>query len=146
MLCVLKRTVSMRRFLWAPKTYVKTYGSGNIYNFTLKNFAYLNLWLLSILDFQANKFPDLLFNYELTRYMENSVDPDQLASSEVSWLGSTLFSIDCLSFFHAVFKEFIYGRRREKTCLRGFANNTGADQPAQSDQRLCYLLFGKYHI
>ena len=23
-----------------------------------------------------------------------------------------------------------YGRRREKTCLRGFANNTGADQPA----------------
>ena len=32
------------------------------------------------------------------------------------------------------------GPRREKTCLRGFANNTGADQPAhpQSDQRLCY--------
>ena len=24
----------------------------------------------------------------------------------------------------------IYGPRREKTCLRGFANNTGADQPA----------------
>ena len=23
----------------------------------------------------------------------------------------------------------IYGPRREKTCLRGFANNTGADQP-----------------
>ena len=23
-----------------------------------------------------------------------------------------------------------YGLRREKTCLRGFANNTGADQPA----------------
>ena len=23
-----------------------------------------------------------------------------------------------------------YGPRREKTCLRGFANNTGADQPA----------------
>ena len=24
----------------------------------------------------------------------------------------------------------MYGPRREKTCLRGFANNTGADQPA----------------
>ena len=23
-----------------------------------------------------------------------------------------------------------YGPRREKTCFRGFANNTGADQPA----------------
>ena len=23
----------------------------------------------------------------------------------------------------------IYGPRREKTCLRGFANSTGADQP-----------------
>ena len=27
-------------------------------------------------------------------------------------------------------KCFIYGPRRKKTCLRGFANNTGADQPA----------------
>ena len=26
--------------------------------------------------------------------------------------------------------QFIHGPRREKTCLRGFANNTGADQPA----------------
>ena len=25
----------------------------------------------------------------------------------------------------------IIGPRREKTCLRGFANNTGADQPAR---------------
>ena len=24
----------------------------------------------------------------------------------------------------------MYGPRREKTCLRGFVNNTGADQPA----------------
>ena len=27
-------------------------------------------------------------------------------------------------------KIYINGPRREKTCLRGFANNTGADQPA----------------
>ena len=40
----------------------------------------------------------------------------------------------------------ISGPRLEKTCLRGFVNNTGADQPAhpQSDQRLCYSLFGKF--
>ena len=25
-----------------------------------------------------------------------------------------------------------YGPRREKTCLRGFANNTGAEQPAHT--------------
>ena len=40
MLWVLKRTVLIR----APKTYVKTDEYENIYNFTLKNFVYLNLW------------------------------------------------------------------------------------------------------
>ena len=38
---VLKRTVSMRRFFWAPKTYVKNDGLENIYNFRLKIFVYL---------------------------------------------------------------------------------------------------------
>ena len=38
------------------------------------------------------------------------------------------------------------GPRREKTRHRGFENKTGTDQPAQSDQRLCYSLFGKYHM
>ena len=37
MLWVLKKTVSMRRFFWAPKTYDKADGLENIYNFTLKN-------------------------------------------------------------------------------------------------------------
>ena len=45
MLWVLKRTVSLRRFFWAPEKYVKTDGLENIYNFTLKNFVYLNLWI-----------------------------------------------------------------------------------------------------
>ena len=36
MLWVLKRTVSKRRFFWAPKTYVKTDRWENIYNFTPK--------------------------------------------------------------------------------------------------------------
>ena len=49
MLWVLKRTVAMRRFFWAPKTYVKTDGQENIYNFMLKNFVYLNLWDLNML-------------------------------------------------------------------------------------------------
>ena len=46
MLWVLKRTVSMKRLFWAPKTYVKIDRQENIYNFTLKIFVYLNLcWL-----------------------------------------------------------------------------------------------------
>ena len=40
----------------------------------------------------------------------------------------------------------IIGPCLEKTCLWGFVNNKGADQPAKSDQRLCYSLFGKYQI
>ena len=47
MLCLLKRTVSMRWFFWAPKTSVKTDGYENIYDFTLQFFAYLDLCLLS---------------------------------------------------------------------------------------------------
>ena len=45
MLWVLKRTVSMRWFFWAPKTYVQTDGLEDIYNFILKNVVYLNLWV-----------------------------------------------------------------------------------------------------
>ena len=46
MLCwVLKRTVSMKWFFWAPKTYVQTDGLENIENFTLKKFVYLNLYM-----------------------------------------------------------------------------------------------------
>ena len=39
----LKRTVSLRRFFWTPKTYVQTDGLENIHYFRLKNFVYLNL-------------------------------------------------------------------------------------------------------
>ena len=45
MFCLLKRTVSMRQFFWAPKTYVKTDGKKNIHNLMLKSFIYLNLWV-----------------------------------------------------------------------------------------------------
>ena len=42
MLWVLKRTVSMRRFFWAPKHVFKLVG--NNYSFTLIKFLYLDLW------------------------------------------------------------------------------------------------------
>ena len=32
--------------------------------------------------------------------------------------------------FTWITRSLSYGPQREKTCLRGFANNTGADQPA----------------
>ena len=38
MLWVPKRTVSLRRFFLAPKTYAQNYGQEKIYNFTLKVF------------------------------------------------------------------------------------------------------------
>ena len=44
MLWVLKRTVSMRRIVWAPKTYGKTDGLETNYNFKLKKNVYLSLW------------------------------------------------------------------------------------------------------
>ena len=39
---------------------------------------------------QLNKL--LKFKLLACIFMENSVDPDQMASSEVSWSGSTVFS------------------------------------------------------
>ena len=42
--------------------------------------------------------------------------------------------------------SLIFGPRRDKTCLQGFANNKNKYQPAHSDQRLGYSLIGKYHI
>ena len=41
-----QKTHSMRRFFWAPKTYVKTDGKENIYIFALKNSVYLYLWYI----------------------------------------------------------------------------------------------------
>ena len=38
--------------------------------------------------------------------LKNSVDPDQLASSEASWSGFTLFTRELMSaWFHTVFKS-----------------------------------------
>ena len=56
---------------------------------------------------------------------ENAVDPDPLSSEEAICPGFTLF-------FRQPWIPVTYGPRREKTCLRGFANNTGADHPAHT--------------
>ena len=43
---------------------------------------------------------------------------------------------------------FLSGPRREKTCLRGSANNKGTDQPAHTLRLInafVIRLFGKYH-
>ena len=42
-LWVLKRTVSLGRFILAPKTNIKNDGKDNICNFTLNFFAYVDL-------------------------------------------------------------------------------------------------------
>ena len=44
--------------------------------------------------------------------------------------GLFVFSATTLAFQLGQKYPEIYGPQREKTCLRGFANNTGADQPA----------------
>ena len=36
-----------------------------------------------------------LFKYQIFVLMKNSLDPDQLASGEASWSGSTLFYKKC---------------------------------------------------
>ena len=40
------------------------------------------------------------------------------------------FHLRSSSTMHITRVSVSFGPRREKTCLRGFANNTGADQPA----------------
>ena len=57
-----------------------------------------------------------MLNWDISS-LENSVYPDQLASQKPADQ-----DIHCC--------HFVNGPRREKTCLRGFANNTGANQPA----------------
>ena len=88
MVWVLKRTVSMRRFFWAPKTYVKIDGKEIIYNFTLKIFVYLNLCIIpsdstGCLDWAA--FHNALF----TNLLDASTFRDGAFS--LSWISFTLF-------------------------------------------------------
>ena len=58
MLWVLKRTVSMRLFFWAPKTD----GFENIYNFAFKNFVYLNLCIFAYSGREKLRGPHSILN------------------------------------------------------------------------------------
>ena len=40
-----------------------------------------------------------------------------------------------------IYLSFLNGHRREKTCLRGFANNKGADQPAHPCSLISAFVF-----
>ena len=47
------------------------------------------------------------------------------------YISATAVSLDKFKLSQKAWsRPSIYGPRREKTCLRGVANNTGADQPA----------------
>ena len=48
MMWVLKKNRLDETVLLSTKTYATTDGKENINNFTLKNFAYLNLWLVIV--------------------------------------------------------------------------------------------------
>ena len=50
--------------------------------------------------------------------------------SELIALAGCAFKFKAIICIIHLYSNFTYGPRREKTCLKGFANNTGADQPA----------------
>ena len=50
-------------------------------------------------NFQPIRLLDLVCCYKFTYLMANSADPDQLASSEANWSGSTLFAKQGISGF-----------------------------------------------
>ena len=65
--------------------------------FTVENFKLTHVMLnkfdaMSISNFQPIRLLDPDCWYKFTNLMTNSADPDQLASSEANWSGSTLFA------------------------------------------------------
>ena len=58
---------------------------------------------------KCNSVFHILINYyELTSCIENSVDPDKLASKEASWSGSTIFTREASWSGYILFTELIY--------------------------------------
>ena len=54
---------------------------------------------------------------------------------------SVIKRLHCTYLFH--YSITIWASRQENLSL-GFANHLGAEEPAHTDQCLCYLLTGKY--
>ena len=70
MLWVLKRTVSMRWFFWAPKTYAKSYGLEKIYKFTLFFFFCLSKPMQAPYITVINNYPILVMGTQKNRLNE----------------------------------------------------------------------------
>ena len=65
----------------------------------------------------------------------------------LSIFNKIFFKIMVVSIYKDVaLKSNNYMALMQENLSKGFANNKGADQHAQSDQYLCYLLIGKYNI
>ena len=77
----------MRRFFCAPKTYVKTNGYENIYNFTLKNVVYLNIWMCIYL--QGVGEPPLLLSSSVLFAIKDAV---KAARAQIDMTGN--FTLD----------------------------------------------------
>ena len=76
----------------------------------------VNLFVFNHVDISGTPFQCFLF-VKLPLYVD--------ASKYIRWNFSFVSWYSC-----TVLCSVIFGPRREKTCLRVFANNTGADQPA----------------
>ena len=64
-------------------------------------------------------------HYEFTCCIENSVDPDQVASEEASWSGATLFTRELISaWFHTVSESenCLSTERYQQICTIGQVN------------------------
>ena len=82
-------------------------------------------------NFQPIRLLDPGFWYKFTYLMTNSADPDQLASEEANWSGSSLFA----QTGHAVFSK-----RRVKPYSESPLNAKTSYISTQSDQCFAYLL------
>ena len=52
----------------------------------------------------------------------------------------------CVNVAFPCHTSLLFGPRREKTCIRGVANNTGADQPAHPRSLIGAMLFALWNV
>ena len=90
MLKELVRITLVRLFKWVPQHIFKEkiINKYNLLTLILLN----NLISHSQSDYQPIRLHHIMFLFKFTNWMTNSVDPDQIASSEAIWSGSTLFA------------------------------------------------------
>ena len=85
-------------------------------------------------NFQPIRLLDLDYCYNFTYLMANSADPDQLASSEAKWSGSTLFA-------KAGYIRVQQDKHYERTVLAGAAQYIGRE-----NQLISCCLFWPKHL